>query len=132
MLKNAKRGSWVLVSAKKYDNGTFKEYTKEQTLNKKRKKPVKLNTSSVPNCGYIVLKDSKIVVIYSNDLDGTPSKEILRGEDDEAIKLVRGLAPIHRWTGDESIHRTILHVPVLLVAYNLFIGSVDILITGLQ
>jgi hypothetical protein len=30
-----------------------------------------------PDCGYILFKDSKIVIFYSNDLDGMPSKAIL-------------------------------------------------------
>jgi len=46
------------------------------------------------NAGYIVYHDSKVVIFYSNDLDGTPSAPILNQDSEEAIKCVRGLAPL--------------------------------------
>ena len=66
------------------------------------------------------------MIFYSNDLDGTPTKIFYEGTEPEAIRLVRGLGPMHRWVGDEILHCTLFQVPVLIVAYNLFMGSVDI------
>ena len=57
------------------------------------------------NAGYIVFKDKKVVVFYTNDLASTPSKPILFGEDEEAVKAVDGVGYIFRWTGDESVAR---------------------------
>ena len=122
--------SWVLVRA--HD-------TVESKSNKRRK--VQSNTldnylnvssskqpSSVhPNAGYIIWKDKKSIPFYTNDLATTPEEDILDGTDERAIKAVHGLAPVKRWTGTESLQRTSVNVPAPVVAYNMFMGSVDIM-----
>ena len=50
----------------------------------------------------------------------------MSGTTKTAIDLVHGLATIHRWTGDESIHRSEFKVPAIIVSYNLFMNSVDL------
>lgn len=38
---------------------------------------------------------------------------------------LHGLAPLQRWTGDESLRHSTLQVPPLIIAYNLFMNGVD-------
>ena len=38
---------------------------------------MKKKKTVAPNCGYIVWKDRNVVVFYTNDLNGTPSKDFL-------------------------------------------------------
>ena len=77
------------------------------------------------NAGYIVYKDSKIVIFYTNDLAQTPSKPILYSTDAEAVTCVHGLAKLKRWTKKDIYHRTKYMVPSIIVAYNIFMNSVD-------
>ena len=75
--------------------------------------------------GYIVWKDKKIVIFYTNDLASSPSVPILDGSEKEAQSAVHGLSILTRWTGNEIFHRTPFSVPSHIVAYNLFMNSVD-------
>ncbi|HEY9301516.1 MAG TPA: hypothetical protein VIQ31_35160, partial [Phormidium sp.] len=77
------------------------------------------------NSGYIVFKDKKIVLFYSNDLASTPCEPVLDGNDPRAIDAVHGLAEIKRWLGMECMTRSSLHVPAVVVAYNLYMNAVD-------
>ena len=77
------------------------------------------------NAGYIAFKDKKVVLFYSNDLATTPSKPVLTYTDAEAIDSVHGVAEVKRWLGNEHIGRTSLLVPAVIVAYNLYMNSVD-------
>ena len=77
------------------------------------------------NAGYILWKDSKIVVFYANCLQSTPSARLLVGTSDEAIKCVHGLSCLERWTGDETMNRTKFMVPAIIVAYNCCMNGVD-------
>ena len=51
--------------------------------------------------------------------------DVLDHTDEEAVKCVRGLVAVKRWTGVEVYHRSNLKVPTIIAAYNLFINSVD-------
>ena len=86
------------------------------------------NSSSPPTVasksGYIVFKDRAVVTFYTNDLAETPTVPV-QGLTEESIQCVHGLAELHRWTGNECIHRTIFLVPAIVVAYNLFMNGVD-------
>ena len=73
------------------------------------------------------MKDSKLVMFYTNDLAHTPSEDILDDTSEEAVCCVNGLGPLHRWVGTEVLNRSILHVPAPIVAYNMFMNSVDIM-----
>lgn len=107
---------------------------KKQHEAKEKKKPrnervpfqIPLGPKS-PNCGYILWKDSKLVMFYTNDLAHTPSEDILHDTSEEAIRCVNGLGPLHRWTVTEMLNRTVFHVPAPIVAYNMFMNSVDIM-----
>jgi hypothetical protein len=76
------------------------------------------------NAGYIVFKDRAIVVFYTNDLASTPI-ELINSPNNTSIECVKGLAPLKRWIGNESMHRTVLMVPAPIVAYNIFMNGVD-------
>lgn len=130
MLKDAPRGSWCLVRA--YDKIPDLEKLRRKHVAAEKKKPANQRTQFVAptelvaeNAGYIFWKDSKLVVFYTNDLASTPSRCILDSTSDEAVLCVRGLAPLKRWTGNESLHRTTFMVPVIIVAYNMYMNSVD-------
>jgi hypothetical protein len=58
------------------------------------------------NAGYIVLKDSKFIAFYSNNLFQTPPEPMLQGTEARAISCVHGLARISRWTGTEVLNQT--------------------------
>ena len=104
MMKDAARGSWCLVCT--YDKIPDLEKLRRKNVAAEKKKPANQRTQFVApteiiakNAGYIVWKDSKVVVFYTNDLSNTPSTSVLDGTSDEAILCVRGLAPLKRWTG---------------------------------
>lgn len=78
----------------------------------------------VDNDGYVVWKDRKVVVFYCNDLDGTPSAPVI-APCDHLIKYLYGLTNIRRWMETESMHATVLEVPAILLAYNIFMNGVD-------
>jgi hypothetical protein len=58
----------------------------------KERTPFNAPTKIVWDCvGYIAWLDSKLVIFYTSDLLFSPTKPILDGTDDEAIRCVRGL-----------------------------------------
>lgn len=67
------------------------------------------------------------VIFYMNHLRETPIKDLLVQTYPEAIDLVHGLGPVHRWTGTEYLTRRTFMVPSPIVAYNVFMNSVDIM-----
>ncbi len=100
------RGSWLLVQS-------FDKPTKEGEEPCVAKK-----------AGYIVFKDRNVVTFYTNDLADTPTSPI-QEQNEETVRCVHGLAPMKRWMGNETFHRTELQVPAIIVAYNLFMNAVD-------
>jgi hypothetical protein len=89
------------------------------------KKPFILCHELVAECaGYIVWKDSKLVVFYTNYLAATSKKSILNDDEEEAITCVPGLPTLFQWVGTEKMHRTAFDVPAFIVVYNLFMNSV--------
>ena len=130
-LKDCARGSWSVIRA--HDkHPDLDKLRRRHDAEQKKKKRKKSRTQFVPPCdlvvenaGYIVWRDTKVVIFYTNDLAGTPSEPILDGGTDEAIALVRGLSPLKRWTGSETLHRTTFLVPAIIVAYNMYMNSVD-------
>ena len=73
------------------------------------------------------MKGKENIPFHTNDLALTPDAYILYGNDLQAINTVHGLAPLKRWCGTESLQRTTILVPAPIVAYNMFMGSVDII-----
>jgi len=78
-----------------------------------------------PDSGYIVFKDAKVVIFYTNDLNGTPSNPILEDSDEEASKHCRGLCKLYRWTRMEVLKRSSFLVPSPIIAYNQYMNGVD-------
>ena len=75
--------------------------------------------------GYIVWLDKQPVTFYTNDLYCDVPGDIVRGDDEEAIKCVHGVVKINRWMGNESMKRTEIMAPAVVVAYNFFMNGVD-------
>lgn len=130
LMKDSTRGDWKLVRA--YNKLPDLEKLKRQHAALQKRLPMAKKTPFVAphdniadNAGYIVWKDSKIVIFYTNDLAKTPSEPILDMNDEEAISCVHGLCTVHRWTGNEVLHRKEFHVPAIIGAYNKFMNSVD-------
>lgn len=73
--------------------------------------------------GFSLFKDKNIVVLYNNDLAETPRKDF-KGVSD-SLKFLNGPAPLKRCIGTESTNITTFEVPCCIVAYNLFMNSVD-------
>jgi hypothetical protein len=76
-------------------------------------------------CGYIVFKDSKLVLFYTNDLLENPAEPVLLGSDAQAVQCVYGMAKLSCWTGTEVLKRTDFLVAAPIVAYNMFMNGVD-------
>lgn len=100
MLKDVPRGSWNLVCA--HDKILNSEVLRKAHASEHRRKPPGERTAflvptelAVENAGYIVWKDTKIVIFYTNNLCHTPSRAFLDMDDAEAIDCVHG-APIDR------------------------------------
>ena len=51
------------------------------------------------NCGYIVFKDKRPVLFYTNDLKDTPTKRI-QGVTEESVRCVGGLLILKIWTDE--------------------------------
>ena len=112
------RNDWILIRA--YD-GPKKLVTftgpgskiKNKIQKEKNKKKV------APKCGYIVGKDMKVVVFYTNNLIDTPTKNFLHStnesDSEEAIRCVDGLAYVERWDDDCRNTRKKLFVQHLLL-----------------
>jgi hypothetical protein len=94
LLRDKERGSWALVCAFNGAN-VVRAFNGPNVL--------------AENCGYVVYKDRKDVVFYSNDLADTPKELVVLGNnDDHAIRCVNGLAKLHRWTDDCILHRKVI------------------------
>ena len=84
--------------------------------------------------GFIVFKDTKTVVFYTNDLAfdvpfQTPmvySASTAR-EQLKMTQCVRGLVNIKRWTDDSYATKTDYKVPVSIALYNMLMNSVDVM-----
>ena len=66
-------------------------------------------------------------MFYTNDLAYTPSKDILHNTSEEAVCCLNCLGPLHCWVGTEMLNQTVFHAPAPIVAYNMFMNSVDIM-----
>jgi hypothetical protein len=69
--------------------------------------------------------DKKLVIFYSNDLALTPLEGVHGDECSHSVHAVRGLSKLERWTGEESLHRTVFMAPAIVVCYNIFMNAVD-------
>lgn len=76
------------------------------------------------NAGYVTFIDRTVVTFCTKNLAGISLRGIHK-PDENAIMWVHGLAPLHRWIRDESVRRSTLQVPAVIVAYKVFMNAVD-------
>src|SRR5687767_111820 len=98
-MKDMPRGSWLLIGAynkvENYNELYKVHYNKQKKVRKANRVPFNIPTENVAaNTGYILFKDNKIVIFYTNDLKSSPSKPIMYSHEQEALDAVRGVAPI--------------------------------------
>jgi hypothetical protein len=129
-MKDAECGFWKLVCAFDIADDIDKQRRQHAAMQKKKPKTertpfIPMHEKVHPKAGYIVWKDSNVVIFYTNDLAATPSQNVVVGTDQEAIDCVSGLGTLFCWTGTEVMHCTAFLVPAFIVAYNLFMNGVD-------
>jgi hypothetical protein len=82
---NSNRGEWVLVQAynkhPEYER-LRNQHTAEQHRQNSRSPLIPPLDHVANNSGFIILKDSKVVVFYSNDLLETPPDIVLHGSNE--------------------------------------------------
>ena len=129
-MKDDERGSWQLLRV--YNKHPDLGKLKRELVSKMNRLPKSSRTKFVlpkgeqaENAGYIVWKDSKVVVFYCNCFKTTPPKEVSNQDDLHAIHAVHDLGIIQRWTGSENMHRTNIRTPAIIIVYNNFMNSVD-------
>ena len=128
-VSNADRGTWELITAVDVTPEYEQSYeTYQRQINRlpiAHRSPFPLEPPLSENAGYIIFKDKKTVIFYTNDLAKTPSSRVLSGDNAEAQVCCQGLVPIKRWTGDEIMHRKKFMVPAIVAAYNKYMNAVD-------
>jgi hypothetical protein len=129
-MKDKPRGNWCLVQA--YNKHPDYDQLRNQHTAQQRRQSGSSRETFIPpldnpaeRAGFIVFKDSKVVIFYTNDLLENPPEPIIDDSDNRAIKCVHGLSKISRWTGTEVLHRTDFFVAAPIVAYNMFMNGVD-------
>ena len=105
-MKRSERGSWLLGHTLDKPTGRREEGTRAEK-----------------NWLYFIQRQ-EVVIFYTNDLTETPRQDV-EGSSELTLKCVHDLTPLQRWIGNEAMTRTTLQVPCSIVAYNLFINSVD-------
>ena len=123
-LEDQPRGTWLL--------GRSYSFSKEYDKNRKKSNDEAIRTyKNIPgsmiqsNSGFIFFKDAKVVVFYTNDLKETPYARICEGENARAIRAVHGVVDIERWTGGETVGRSRIKCPAIIVSYQFFMNGVD-------
>ena len=129
-LKDSPRGSWKLVQAFNKSDDVERLHLHHNSMQKNIPSSqhaafVPPSTSVADSAGFIIWKDQKLVIFYSNDLDGTPKLPIMDDMSEDAIKCVYGLQSLQWWTGNEIMHQMIFKVPAVVVAYNKYMNCVD-------
>lgn len=82
-------------------------------------------TDVVENAGFILLKDIKADLSYTNVLKGTASADILHHTPVEGIQCVQRIATLKRLTGKEATCPTDLQATEIIVAFNIFVKCAD-------
>ena len=123
-LEDQPRGTWLL--------GRSYSFSKDYDKNRKKSNDEAIRTyRNIPdsmiqsNSGFIFFKDAKVVVFYTNDLKETPYARICEGENARAIQAVHGVVDIERWTGGETVGRSRIKCPAIIVSYQFFMNGVD-------
>ncbi|KAE9332458.1 hypothetical protein PR003_g14511 [Phytophthora rubi] len=125
----AARGEWEFVTVVDLEPGTKKKEVDHDKAQKQLPKALRSTYQPIlqlaDRSGYIIYKDCKVVIFYSNDLLATPTSRTLRGNSAEAVACCHGLYPIRRWTNDRVMHRKIFMAPAVIAMYNRFMNGVD-------
>ncbi len=115
-----------------YDKVDKYDLLKRQHTNQQNHLPKNQRTPFVPpmtnileKAGFVVLKDAKVVVFYTNGLTNMPTAPILPMESPKAIQAEKRTCTIRRWTGSEVMHRSMFEVPAIVGAYNSFMNAVN-------
>ncbi|KAF4132759.1 Transposase IS4 [Phytophthora infestans] len=128
-LQHAERGSWKLVAAMEAVGdvkAAEKEHKRrEKGLKKAQKTPFVPPQQRSANAGYIVFRDKRVVIFYTNDLTATPSINVQDGSSREAQMCCNGMGFIKRWTGTEVFRRSKVCAPAIVCAYNKYMNAVD-------
>ncbi|ETL77356.1 hypothetical protein L917_21703, partial [Phytophthora nicotianae] len=125
----SERGSWELVAAVGLEPGWKEKQKKHQAS--QRRLPKAQRTTYEPvivqaeKAGYVIYKDRKVVIFYTNDLKATPSQPTLPSTSPEAVLCCHGTYPIQRWTEDRMMHRRVFMAPTIIAAYNFCMNAVD-------
>ena len=87
-----------------------------------------------PTAGYIVFKDTKKVIFYTNDLAcdvpfATPMvySAATATECVKMVQCVRGLVKLKRWTDTSYASKTEYDVPDFIGGYNMLMNCVDVM-----
>lgn len=75
-------------------------------------------------CGYVVWKDRSTVEFYCNGLASTLMALVMK-LCPNYFQCAHDMAKIRRWLGHESMHLSLVEVPPILTAYNLFMNGID-------
>lgn len=124
------RGTWELIGILEREPGYIqrkRDHSKAQRSVSKNRRTIFPDPLMVfaEHAGYIVFKDKKVVLFYTNDLRNTPAELVMKQDDHRAIECVHGLYPVKRWTGQENLHRKVFMVPAIIAAYNKGMNGVD-------
>lgn len=68
------------------------------------------------NAAFVVWKDFKDDIFFTNDWEDTPSTLLESGYTQEMKNLVRGIILVQRWISDEQCHRSSVRVPATVAA----------------
>ena len=97
--------------------------------NKLANKNVKKTVSD--KSGYIIWKDRKVVIIYTNDLFKTPKKDFLYSSDEQDTidggECFGGFSKLERWDDDNNLNRSVFLSPAPIVLYNMYMNEVDLM-----
>ena len=96
------QGGWCLVAAcddVPNVNQLKKQHEDAQKKKQKQKRPFPTST-----CAFILWKDRKLVIFYTNDLAHTPSKDILDDTNEERVCCVNSLGPLRCWVGNAKLN----------------------------
>jgi hypothetical protein len=124
--------------------GNKKKYTKYEERFRKMKdeelvkeEMVPSRSFQVPNAGYLLFYDNNVVSMYHSGLADTPKLDPVysfgkfrlskQSEISHAIKCLHGLGPFHRWSNNKMTDKTVYQVPSIVLAYNMFMNSVDVM-----
>ena len=105
---SVKCGSWYLVASRDIDPKTDRA-TKSKIG------------------GYIIYKDNRTCIFYTNHLSKTPPKYVIEVTHKDSIECVHVLGEMHRFDRTKhKVTKTVYNVHNITVAYNKYMNNVDL------